>query len=303
MARGRLGGTKSKIRGKVGSDIYQLSRDAEGRLIQSVYAQNLNPKYTNTEAQAKNRCIMGQIDRMWHWLPNIIKDAYRAVPRGSLSFQHFARLNYTLLKDDFENHFASDNDFSWQEKFDMHAPAGSWILTDGSLPAVTWDAAFCSLGWNNGLELSWLNRPSVATYGDFLDCFGISTGDRLVLAIFRQNGLQLWGYVETWSFWPNPRFDVDSPWVDVDDQKLFLTNCPYRMYGGRVSSSHEFFFGIDTQDYPDEIKIACFALFIVRQSEHGTLFSSSQFTWAQQNVPDGYRRHTPLSVWPTWFNS
>ena len=132
MARGRLGGTKAKIRGKVGSEIYQLKRDPNGALIQSVYGQNPNPTYTNTKAQAKNRCIMGQVERMWHWLPQIIKDSFASVPRGALSFQRFSKLNYPLLREDFDTHFSENNVYSWVPKREMQAPAGTWLLTDGT---------------------------------------------------------------------------------------------------------------------------------------------------------------------------
>ena len=83
MARGRLGGTKSKIRGKVGSEVYQLKRDPNGTLLQSVYAMPESPTYSNSERQAKNRCIMGQIERMWHLLPDIIRQCYADVAAGA----------------------------------------------------------------------------------------------------------------------------------------------------------------------------------------------------------------------------
>lgn len=84
MARGKLGGTKAKIRGKVGKDIYQVKRGEDGSLVQEVYPQNLTPKYTNTYKQAVNRCCMGQVERMWHLLPQIIKDSFALVPMGTL---------------------------------------------------------------------------------------------------------------------------------------------------------------------------------------------------------------------------
>ena len=217
MARGRLGGTKAKIRGKVGSEIYQLKRDPNGTLVQSVYGQNPNPTYTNTEAQAKNRCIMGQIERMWHWLPKIIKDSFATIPRGALSFQRFSKLNYPLLREDFETHFSENNVYSWVPKREMQAPAGTWLLTDGTLPDVTWDNAVFSRGWNNGLEISWLKSFPNATYGDFLSNFEVQMGDRLILALYRRDYPSLNQYVETWTFRPRQDYSIDTPWSDVDD--------------------------------------------------------------------------------------
>lgn len=301
MARGRLGGTKSKIRGKVGTEIYQLKRDPNGTLIQSVYGQNLNPTYSNTEAQAKNRCIMGQIDRMWHALPQIIKDSYANVPQGTLSFQRFAKLNYPQLKEDFETHFEKDNEFSWVRKRWMDTPAGPWILTDGTLPQVTWDYAGFTLDWNNSIYISWHKTFPNATYGDFLSNFGVQMGDRLILAFYRVDSPSYEQRVETFTFRPRQDYSIDTPWVDVDDDNPFDTDCPYRQVSGYSSEDSEFFWDIDTQDYPQKIKIACFALFIARDTDKGTLFSSSRFAWAQRPVELGYLRETPQTIFNTWL--
>lgn len=302
MARGRLGGTKAKIRGKVGTEIYQLKRDPDGDLVQSVYGQNLNPAYSNTELQAKNRCIMGQIERMWHWLPQIIKDSFASVPRGALSFQRFSKLNYPLLREDFETHYSENNVYSWVPKREMQAPAGPWLLTDGTLPQVTWDNAVFSRGWNNGLEISWLKSFDNATYGDFLSNFGIQMGDRLILAIFRQDYPSLNQYVETWTFRPRQDYSPATPWSDVKNEKPFDTNCPYIQIASLEWIDHTFSWDIDTQDYPHVMKIACMALFIARDTDKGTLFSSSRFVWAQHPGNDGYQRVTPQAVFPSWLN-
>lgn len=302
MARGRLGGTKAKIRGKVGSEIYQLKRDPDGALIQSVYGQNPNPAYTNTPAQAKNRCIMGQVERMWHWLPQIIKDSFANVPRGALSFQRFSKLNYPLLKADFETHFSENNVYSWVPKREMQAPAGIWLLTDGTLPKVTWDDADFTLGWNNAFDISWNKSFPNATYGDFLSNFGVQMGDRLILTFYREDYPSLNQYVETWTFRPREDYSIDTPWLDVDDTKPFETNCPYVQFCGLMWRERSFFWGIDTQNYPRIMKFACMALFIARDTDKGTLFSSSRFVWAQHQGNDGYQRVTPQAVFPSWLN-
>lgn len=302
MARGRLGGTKSKIRGKVGEDVYQMRRDPDGQLYQMVYSYTPNPANPNTEAQARARCIMGLIQRMWHWLPDIIKSAYADTPQGALSFQRFSHLNYSQVAADFDINFDGGNEFDWQDKRQMHAPAGPWYLTNGTLPPVTWDEAVFSLGWNNGLELAWNDLTSSQTYGDFLQCFSLQHGDTLILCLYRVDDPHHWGYVETFRFKPREEYAADLPWDYVDDEHVFVSDCPYRVTASQVWGENAFTLDIDTQDYPNRIKIACFAMFVVRPSEHGSLFSSSQFVWAQRNVSDGYRRTPPRDIWNSWFN-
>lgn len=303
MARGRLGGTKAKIRGKVGSEIYQLKRDPNGALVQSVYAQNPNPTYSNTEAQAKNRCIMGQIERMWHALPQIIKDSYANVPQGALSFQRFSKLNYAQLKADFEEHFDGNSEFSWVRKRWLDPPAGPWILTDGTLSPVTWDNAEFSLGENNSFILYWNKSFPNATYGDFLSNFSVQVGDRLILAFYRRDYPSGDESVETWTFRPRTDYSLDTPWREVDRIHVFDTDCPYQQLSAWKAADKAFMWGIDTESYPKEIKIACFALFIARDTDNGTLFSSSRFTWAQRPVEFGWLRQPPRTVFNTWLRN
>lgn len=300
MGRGRLGGTKSKIRGKVGSEVYQLKRDLNGTLMQTVYAMPENPTYTNSEKQAKNRCIMGQIERMWHLLPDIIRQCYANVAAGALSFQEFSRLNYPLLKQDFDSHFDGNNVFDWQAKRVMNAPAGTWQLTEGVLPAVTWNNTECAQGWNNSYMIEWYKKFPNATYGDFLSLFGLQHGDTLVSVNFRQMYSDASTHVDVFKFQPRSDYAADKPWSEVDDEHVFVTDCPYRVFAGLIYNWNTFYFEIDAQDAPSWLKIACFAFFVVRPSENGTLFSSCKFRWALGTTQYGYHRAAPAEIFGSW---
>lgn len=301
MARGRLGGTKSKIRGKVGSEIYQLKRDPAGTLLQQVYAQNPNPTYSNSETQAKNRCIMGQVERMWHFLPDIIRSCYTQVEQGALSFQRFSKLNYPLLRREFEEHFSEGHQFDWQAKRSMTAPAGIWNLTIGDLPPVTWNNTTCAQGWNNSYSIQWYNAPENPTYGDFLALFGMQQGDTLFSANFRQMYRDGSTFVDVFRFKPRSDYPLYLPWSYVDDEHVFETDCPYIVIASYDSRHREFYFEIDAQDAVNWLKIACFAFFVVRPTDNGTLFSSSQFRWALNQELDSYYRHSPSDVFNSWL--
>ena len=302
MARGKLGGTKAKIRGKVGTDIYQVKRNEDGSLVQAVYLQNLTPKYTNTRKQAVNRCCMGQVERMWHLLPQIIKDSFAQVPMGTLSFQRFSKLNYPLIRTDFEKHYESGNDFSWVPKRQLNAPVGPWLLTHGTLSEITWAEVHSSNYWNNSFEVTFQKSFPKPTYGDFLSNFGLNKNDRLILSIFRQELSDLNQYVDTWTFNPRTDYNESSRWNWDLESRPFDTDCPYLQTSGISLYGDRFFWGLDTQDYPRQIKVLCFAMFVARDTDSGTIFSTSRFHWAQSSGDYGYHRWTPADVFSSWLN-
>ena len=126
-------------------------------------------------------------------------------------------------------------------------------------------------------------------------------GDRLLLALYRRDYPSLNQYVETWTFRPRLDYTPDTPWDYIEDEKPFDTNCPYTQVCGQLWQDKTFFWGIDTQNYPHDMKIACMALFIARDTDKGTLFSSSRFVWAQEQGNDGFQRITPQAVFPSWL--
>lgn len=113
---------KPKYAGKLEKRFTKLLVMMMGRSFKKVYQAPESREYTNTEPQAKARMIMGQIERMFHILPDVIKYAFATIPNGSLSFQHFSKLNYDLLKQDQNDNWQYWSQFDWRAKRDMTAP-------------------------------------------------------------------------------------------------------------------------------------------------------------------------------------
>lgn len=302
MARGRLGGTKAKIRGKVGSEIYQLKRDPDGTLVQSVYGQNPNPTYTNTPAQAKYRCIMGQIERMWHIIPDVIRDAYAKIDPSALAFQHFTKINYDYVVSKFSLMEGVYSSLNWKEKRDLAAPAGEWILCDGTLPEVFFPLTSWLEAYNNALD--WYYNPSDDDYtlGGFLRQIGYQKGDYLRIYVFVDFADDTPATIEVIDTYLNPSLDVRSilPYPMSEDVFIKTKESEWQVLCG-ISRA---FPHLRLRCPQDDIKriIACATLQIIRPSDVGTLFSSCRFSWFQVPQSSIYPRKTALDVWPTWYN-
>lgn len=300
MGRGKLGGTKAKIRGLVGSEIYQTKRDDNGKLVQHVYKAPESRQYTNTDAQAKARMIMGQIERMFHLLPDIIKYGFDSIPSGTLSFQHFSKMNYPLLKADMTDNWSYNPNFDWRPKYQLTAPAGIWQLTDGVLPAFHYDRGYFSQGENNGLELNWFTDVPNPTIRTLFEACGMQEGDTLVMIFYVKPVDSDEPYIEQINCRLNPKYTLDTELEDLDEDDIFLHNSKWT-----VNAFYSYYFremSLDVEWYePDfDYQAACVAYIIVRPSDSGTKFSSSNFEWLQRDIEYGYRRTTPAVAFYSW---
>lgn len=300
MGRGKLGGTKAKIRGKVGAEIYQVVRTDEGSLEQHVYKAPESREYTNTEGQAKARMIMGQIERMFHILPDIIRYAFDTIPSGSLCFQHFSRLNYNLLREDLKSNWDGLPNFDWRPKYELSAPAGTWKLTDGSIEPFRWGRALFSQGMNNGLQLSWDAPNNNPTIGDFYKVCGMQDGDMLI-ALFYVHPIESGEpYILQLNLRLNPYYKINTPLEDTLPDFVFVHDTDWDVLCQYDVSTNEIDLEIVGDNVGFDYYAACGAFVIVRKTERGTLFSSAEFQWMLGTGEYGYPRNNASQAFETW---
>lgn len=299
MGRQKFGGCRSKIRGKVGDTIYQVKKDGIG-FSQYAYKAAETRENPNTEAQARARMIMGHVQRMFHALPDIIKDAFADVDRGTLSFQMFSRLNYPLLKADVDQHWNDGGDFDWQFKYKVVPPAGTWILSRGTLPAVKWDVYLCTTGYNNEFDWRWNFSHIRPTLGWWLDRIGMSIEDTLLVVFYRKDLYNDTPVIQVLRLTINPKYSRNIPidWLDKNSILLggqdWAVSLTSSYQTGSVSMS------IRHSETVGSYYVACCALMVIRQTDYGTLFSDSKFQWASKASIYYDSRKTPADVFSSW---
>lgn len=301
MGRGKLGGTKAKIRGKVGSEIYQIKRADDGVLAQHVYKAPEARQYTNTEAQARARMIMGQIERMFHILPDVIKYAFATIPSGTLSFQHFSRINYDLLKADMEDNWEYNPNFDWRPKYQLSAPAGIWNLAQGTLPQIKPYAYSYQHGYNGYIAPQFRHVAESATLGDFLRLIGMRKNDELHIYFYRR-----------WRDTADPEIgemivrikdgaDLDLKLSESFKRNFFVVDNP--LYVGLAFEARfsVFVLRLGGNDIGRDYIHDCFALMVVRRDNGKVQFSTTQFTWCVPYNNADYTRNAPNNVFDTWL--
>lgn len=131
MAKSKSGGTRSYIRGRVGSDVYAIGRDSKGKkqqVVRSLAESVANPQ---TQAQMKGRMIMATVMQAVAALKPIIDHSFDNVIGKQPNISEFISRNYALIKADVASHPSADNAFGLNQYQEKGAKQGAYVIADG----------------------------------------------------------------------------------------------------------------------------------------------------------------------------
>lgn len=133
MAKSKNGGTRSFIRGRIGSDVYSVGKDGKGarqQVVRSLAEQVANPR---SSAQMFGRMVMSTVMQAVSALKPIIDHSFDGMATGQPSISEFIRRNYALVKADAEAHPVAENSFGLVKFQEKGARAGKYIVSNGSV--------------------------------------------------------------------------------------------------------------------------------------------------------------------------
>jgi hypothetical protein len=138
MAKSKNGGTRSFIRGRIGSDVYSVGKDGKGarqQVVRSLAEQVSNPR---SSAQMFGRMVMSTVMQAVSALKPIIDHSFDGMATGQPSISEFIRRNYALVKADAEAHPNGGNTFGLNKYQEKGVKGGLYIVSNGSvqLPAA-----------------------------------------------------------------------------------------------------------------------------------------------------------------------
>lgn len=131
MAKSKSGGTRTYIRGRVGSDVYSIGRDAKGKkqqVVRSLAESVANPQ---TQAQMRGRMIMSTISQAQTVLRPIVDHSFDGVSGARANLAEFTSRNYALIKADVAAHPSTGNKFGLNAYQEKGAKQGAYVIADG----------------------------------------------------------------------------------------------------------------------------------------------------------------------------
>lgn len=182
MAKAKSGGTRSFLRGRVGSDVYSIGKDAKGnkqQIVRSLAESVANPQ---TLAQMRGRMIMSTIMQAVSAMAVIIDHSFDNVPVGQPNVSECIRRNYALIKADVAAHPASGNAFGLNKYGEKGIKQGAYVVAGGSAANIA------------GVQLNGTNKTLVialsagATIADLRSALGIGVEDYFTAVCITADG-------------------------------------------------------------------------------------------------------------------
>ena len=182
MAKGKSGGTRSFLRGRVASDVYSIGKDAKGnkqQIVRSLAESVANPQ---TLAQMRGRMIMSSVMQAVSAMAAIIDHSFDNVPAGQPNVSEFIKRNYALIKVDVAAHPSSGNAFGLNKYGEKGIKQGAYVVAGGSAADIA------------GVQLNGANKTLVialsagATIADLRTALGIGIEDYFTAVCVTSDG-------------------------------------------------------------------------------------------------------------------
>ena len=189
MAKGKSGGTRSFLRGRVASDVYSIGKDAKGnkqQIVRSLAESVANPQ---TLAQMRGRMIMSTIMQAVSSMAAIIDHSFDNVPAGQPNVSEFIKRNYALVKVDVAAHPSSGNAFGLNKYGEKGIKQGAYVVAGGSAADIA------------GVQLNGTSKTLVialsagATIADLRTALGIGIEDYFTAVCVTADGKFLYNRI------------------------------------------------------------------------------------------------------------
>ena len=187
MAKSKSGGTRSMIRGRVGSDVYSVGRDAKGKkqqIVRSLAETVSNPR---TQSQMRGRMIMATIAQVLAVLRPIVDHSFDNVTGARANLAEFTSRNYALIKADIAANPNSGNKFGLVLYNERGAKRGQFIVADGQANVPN----ALTLTKDSGLLTITLDAENL-TIGGLKSVLGMTSEEYFTLVGLDANGQALY---------------------------------------------------------------------------------------------------------------
>lgn len=304
MASGRVGGTRSKIKGVVGNEVYQIVSDGKGGTEQIIYAKPEGKEFALTPELAKQRLFMSVVMRHMQLLTDVMDAAFENIPEGTLCVQNFARVNIRWMQE----HYLDDPTFNYLKWFPMYgeriALPFPLILTEGTFHTfAAYVSSFVSTAQSAQITIRLGDGRKSLTLGQFRDQLEWGVNEYLCHVYFTVGAGEEQSRYHYYRFNWKKDIDWDQRCEDVDWDNVF-----------DIVSTETLHASIETSQYSDWMSVRFLS---DRRADlrygHGTCsiqFGYQEGKWrisqSQMRIPTGdtIRGHIRYSfddVFDSWY--
>lgn len=201
MAVGRVGGTKSRITGQVGTTVFQVRKNEDGTYTQITLQKGVRTEEQTSERLQAQRMCTAMVESLMRDLKKVGQNSFQSAKNKTASLNAFSSYNLRLVARDCMNNWYNNNQFVYpfHERTDInvHDMGGLYILSAGTLQFNVFDAMDAVLNpryvfrnWTQGgtrlYGLKFMVTASMQTVGDFLKAHRMTRLDIVCFCAFRE---------------------------------------------------------------------------------------------------------------------
>lgn len=308
MARSLTGGTRGFLRGRVANDLYQVTKNVQGKRVQLVRAVEDSRIYSNTIEQALARMKMACLMRSLAQLKQLVDHSWEGVPYGQLSIAHFVKVNMPYLNWDAYCNWSARPCFMLPHKANDSYLLGAFQISSGNLPDPSWIVATNILGSYGYSQFKIHLTQANPKFGDLKALMGLNANDYITLVIQGARLTGLSAITDAALFflrlYLSENILDDTPISSANVQSIFYYegNCTYRV--NYVSSSRDIIVELYLRD--DAIARQGFTYAIVTSRWNGVVwqrnnarFLGENGVW-QEDMSDGVGYQVFHDWFPEW---
>lgn len=337
MAKGRVGGTKAKITGQVGTNIYQIRKNSNGTYSQISYVKGVRTETETSEKLQVQRMVTCMVESLMHDIKPVAQLSMQAAKNKTNSMNAFSSMNLRYVAQDCKDNWYDSKEFvyplpsrEWGKNKDL---GGLYRLSSGTGSLNHFSRCFTSAspqlimeGWTNPnanfVGLEFLIPEGCTTIGDYLRRARITRLDLVVFCAFHF-WLEQGGDDEDSAWLSRHEYVImrlsslvsDSAPLNIDSLRALFSlqqsDDIAQLYWGKDNQS--FYLGVqenlmrdDNYFYGGAFTISCLTGKKLITDSHYDWLSSVHGPWlANQNPADvfGYWMNTPwIDPYPDPFN-
>ena len=187
MAQSKIGGTKSFIHGKVGSEVYYTDHDLEGEIIQVVKSVPDTVRNPRTTAQNRGRIIMATLYKAVGALAHIVNHSFEGYTAGRPSLSHFFSVNYELIKQDIKQHPDAGYEFGLVQWKGLYPRPGAFVIAEGPLTLGSYIEIYYETR-PNFISARFKTPNASKTISDLKNNLNMEIGDFLTIVVITSEG-------------------------------------------------------------------------------------------------------------------
>lgn len=326
MASGRVGGTRSKIRGQVGNVVYQVVRNPDGTYTQISYGKPEDVTQTITPRLQAQRMCTCMVEALMRDLKEVGRISMQSAANKSKSLNAFSSFNLSLVAQDCKTNWYGNNHFYYPNTNNIGTPSeqmgGEFLLSSGTWQYNGFDEiVHLDEPWKVWEHSSYFGKrfagirfgfqPFAETIGAFLTRHYMTVLDKLVFACFHdwwedqgEEEERIYHTKHSYAICEvNSSINVDLPVTRETLMDLFKISSDIEVFKEISDDGRSFYIGFLIDNRNDDAYFYTEGAFTISRMEGKAKISSSRLRGLPDATGQYFYNQAPADVFGSWMGT